>query len=75
VSMQLGSTEAVKHAVHAGLGISLVMAAAVEREHRNGWLRAIPIEDEPPRKEIYLIRREGESHNGPAAQFTGFLRN
>jgi DNA-binding transcriptional LysR family regulator len=74
VSMQLGSTEAVKHAVHAGLGISLVMAAAVERERRNGWLHAIPIEDEPPRKEIYLIRREGEQHDGPAVQFMDFLR-
>lgn len=73
VSMQLGSTEAVKHAVHAGLGISLVMAAAVEHEVSNGWLRAIPIDGEPPRKEIYLIRREGESHDGPAMQFMNLL--
>jgi DNA-binding transcriptional LysR family regulator len=74
VGMQLGSTEAVKHAVHAGLGISLVMAAAVEQELRNGWLRAVPIEDEPPRKEIYLIRREGGPHNAPAVEFVNFLR-
>ncbi len=73
ISMQLGSTEAVKHAVHAGLGISLVMAAAVERELRSGWLHAVRIEDEPPRKEIYLIRRESEAHDGPALQFAEFL--
>ncbi len=74
VSMQLGSTEAVKHAVHAGLGISLVMEAAVERELRTGWLHALRIEDEPPRKEIYLVRRESEAQDGPALQFTEFLR-
>jgi molybdate transport repressor ModE-like protein len=74
VSMQLGSTEAVKHAVHAGLGISLVMAAAVERERRDGWLSVIPIDEEPPRKEIYLIRRESEAHDGRAVRFTEFLR-
>jgi DNA-binding transcriptional LysR family regulator len=74
VSMQLGSTEAVKHAVHAGLGISLVMAAAVEQELRNGWLRGVSVEDAPPRKEIYLIRREGEPHDGPAARLINFLR-
>ena len=73
ISMQLGSTEAVKHAVHAGLGISLVMAAAVERELRSGWLHAVRIEDEPPRKEIYLIRRESEAHDVPALQFAEFL--
>jgi DNA-binding transcriptional LysR family regulator len=73
VSMQLGSTEAVKHAVHAGLGISLVMAAAVDQERRNGWLRAVSIQDEPPRKEIYLIRREGKSDDGTAAQFIDFV--
>jgi DNA-binding transcriptional LysR family regulator len=74
VSMQLGSTEAVKHAVHAGLGISLVMAAAVEQERRNGWLHAVSIQNEPLRKEIYLIRREGERQDGLAVLFTNFVR-
>lgn len=74
VSMQLGSTEAVKHAVHAGLGVSLVMAAAVEREVRDGSLRAIRIGDEPPRKEIYLVRRKDERQEGAAVRFLEFLQ-
>lgn len=73
VSLQLGSTEAVKHAVHAGLGVSLVMAAAVAQENRNGWLRAIPIEGEPPRKEIFMIRREGGHPDSPEQRFVAFL--
>jgi DNA-binding transcriptional LysR family regulator len=74
VSMQLGSTEAVKHAVQAGLGISLVMAAAVTHEVRNGQLHAIPIEGEPMQKTLYVIRRDGcGQKDGPAAQFVDFL--
>lgn len=74
VSMQLGSTEAVKHAVQAGLGISLVMAAAVTHEVRNGQLHAIPISGEPIQKALYVVRRDGGGlHDGPAAQFADFL--
>jgi len=73
VSMQLGSTEAVKNAVRAGLGISLVMAASIEHERRNGEFCAIPIEEMPPRKDIYVIRREIEPHATPALEFTNFL--
>lgn len=73
VSMQLGSTEAVKNAVRAGLGISLVMASAVERESRSGELCSILIEGTPPAKDIYLIRRESGAHDTPALQFTNFL--
>ncbi len=73
VSMQFGSTEAVKNAVRAGLGISLVMATAIEHESRNGELCAIPIEEMPPRKDIYVIRRECGTHKTPALEFTNFL--
>ena len=73
VSMQLGSTEAVKNAVRAGLGISLVMAAAIEHESRNGKLCAISIEEMQPRKNIYVIRRESGAHETPALEFMNFL--
>jgi DNA-binding transcriptional LysR family regulator len=62
VSIQLGSTEAVKRAVQAGLGISLVMASAVELESREGRLKAIALENDPPKKEIFIIRRQTEPH-------------
>lgn len=74
VSMQLGSTEAVKHAVHAGLGVSLVMAAAVEQEVRTGWLRAVRIQGAPVYKDIYLIRRENEPQDGAARHLIDFVR-
>lgn len=73
VAMQLGSTEAVKHAVRAGLGISLVMAAAVADEHLHGSLRAIPIEGEAPRKDLYVICRDSLLPAAPARHFFEFM--
>ena len=58
VTMQLGSTEAVKQAVRAGLGISLVFSSAVADEVRHGSLCAIPIEDNALRKSIQLVWRQ-----------------
>lgn len=75
VSMQLGSTEAVKHAVQAGLGVSLVMAAAVIDEVRSGLLNAIPIAGEPLQKVLHIIRHDNGLYDGPASQFADFLRN
>lgn len=43
VSMQLGNTEAVKEAVKAGLGVSIVLGAAVRKETLNGELISIPL--------------------------------
>lgn len=73
VSMQLGSTEAVKHAVRAGLGISLVMAAAITDENRHGSLRAIRIEGDAPHKDLYVISREKLLPDAPARHFCNFL--
>ncbi|AEG94129.1 LysR family transcriptional regulator [Ramlibacter tataouinensis] len=42
-TMSLGSTEAVKRAVMAGLGVSLVMESAVRLETEQGWLVALPL--------------------------------
>lgn len=74
VSMQLGSTEAVKRAVQAGLGISMVMASAVEQERCDGRLKVINLDEEPPKKEILIIRRHTEPHHvPPALEFANYL--
>ena len=58
ICMRLGSTEAVKQWVKAGLGVSLVLAGTIEREHRDGTLCAIPLEGKPLRKDLYFIWRD-----------------
>ncbi|RTZ41583.1 LysR family transcriptional regulator [Candidimonas sp. SYP-B2681] len=72
-SLQLGSTEAVKHAVQAGLGISLVMAACVVNEIRSGLLCAIPFEGKPLQKELYVICREYARKNAATGAFVHFM--
>lgn len=50
-----GSTEAVKRAVRAGLGVSLVLASSVTDEVAAGHLVALPLADVDLVKEIKLI--------------------
>lgn len=72
--IHLGSTEAVKRAVRAGLGISVVMASAVDEEHRSGTLRAIPLADAQLHKNIQVIRRASGSYGELPARFVRFLQ-
>jgi len=57
VGRQLGSTEAVKQAVRAGLGISLVLEATVQHEIETGVLHRIRLEEPPLAKEIHIVWR------------------
>lgn len=73
VSMQLGSTEAVKQAVRAGLGISLVLAACVNEEVRAGTLRAIPVSDPGLAKELMVICPDAFAQHPPVSAFISHL--
>jgi DNA-binding transcriptional LysR family regulator len=65
IAMQLGSTEAVKRAVAAGLGVSLVPACAVIEEIRDGRLCVLPLEGQPLEKSLRLVWREDLSRDEP----------
>ncbi|WP_420493192.1 LysR family transcriptional regulator [Sedimenticola hydrogenitrophicus] len=73
VSMQLGSTEAVKQAVKTGLGISLVLAACVSEEVRVDSLRAIPVSDPGLSKELMVICPDAIARHPPVSTFVGHL--
>lgn len=53
LSMEMGSPEAVKSAVEAGLGISIVSSATVGKELQLGTLSAIPLD--PPLERPFSI--------------------
>lgn len=74
VSLQLGSTEAVKQAVKARMGISLVLASAVLDEVRAGSLRALSFVDPPLRKDLFVAWRTGIS-GMPTPAFARYLLN
>lgn len=73
ISMQLGSTEAVKQAVKAGLGISLVFASAVIEEIQTGSLAVVPLMEPGLHKELWLIWRQ--QGNGSVKDSPAFIRH
>lgn len=70
---RLGSTEAVKRAVCAGLGVSLVMRSSVANEVQAGMMRALPV-DGGLAKDIMLVWRDVSTIAHPAQRFVDFLR-
>lgn len=75
VTLRLGSTEAVKQWVRAGLGVSLVLASTVENERRDGSLAVIPLEGEPLHKDLFVIWRDSLLPENPSHQFAEGLLN
>jgi DNA-binding transcriptional LysR family regulator len=66
VSMNLGSTEAVKRAVRNGLGISLVLAGTVQDEIAAGSLHTLRLTPTSPRKPLWAILRQELPSTSPA---------
>lgn len=75
ISLQLGSTEAVKRSVQAGLGVSIVLSKSVTQEVQAGLLHAIPIDVDNKilRKELFVIWRSSISCQSPVHQFIQIL--
>jgi DNA-binding transcriptional LysR family regulator len=72
-AVNLGSTAAVKEAVHAGLGISLVLQSAAGADQRAGRLHTLAIDGPPLRKALWLAHRAALVPEDPAALFTRAL--
>jgi len=73
VSYKLGSTEAVKAAVKAGLGVSLVMLSAVREELAAGSLRALQISETKLAKKIVVVMPDDTPPTAPSARFADIL--
>jgi LysR family transcriptional regulator, transcriptional activator of the cysJI operon len=71
--VNLGSTAAVKEAVHAGLGVSLVLAGAAQTEIHAGRLHALTVDGPGLRKALWIAHRQALVPNDPAALFTHAL--
>jgi DNA-binding transcriptional LysR family regulator len=69
-AINLGSTAAVKEAVHAGLGVSLVLAGAAENDVQHGRLHALQLEGTSLCKPLWVTRRRGLTRQDPAVLFT-----
>ncbi len=68
-----GSTEAVKRAVRAGHGISIVLASTIADEIGDGLLAALDIEGTKLEKEISIISTSSLPKQSSSARFVAFL--
>jgi DNA-binding transcriptional LysR family regulator len=74
VGMVLGHVEAIKRAVAAGLGISVLSKVAVEREVRYRTLAILQVEHFPIQRRWYIARLAERPLSASAAEFITFLR-
>lgn len=73
VAAHLGSNEAVKRAVMAGVGVSFVSAVSVQRELAQGALVQIPVLGVNIRRQFYLARRKARELSPAAVAFSAVM--
>lgn len=73
-AMCLGSTEAIKNGVAAGLGVALVSRSSVALELETGRLAEIPMRDLEIRRDLHLVRLKGKHPSAVALRFLELLR-
>lgn len=71
---ELGSSEAVKEAVLAGLGISVISVHAIRRELKSGLLAALSIDECAIERSFYLIYRRQFDLMNHHKRFLEFIR-
>lgn len=69
ISMELDSTEMMKHFVIAGLGVSFVAFSNCQQEIASGTLRALPLAPEPMVRRLGLIYRKDKALSKAALGF------
>jgi DNA-binding transcriptional LysR family regulator len=72
--MELASNEAVKYAVMAGLGYSIMPLIGIKNELQNRHLQIIPVTGFPVKTTWRLIWLKGKKHSPVASAFLDFVR-
>jgi len=75
LGMQMTRNEAIKQAVRAGLGLSVVSGLSIELELETGRLVVLDVEGFPLRRRWYLVHRTGQRLAPAAEAFRDFLLN
>ncbi len=74
ICSELGSSEAIKEAVIAGLGVSVISIYAVERELYQGLLFEVPIQSCKMERTLYLIYKRHFDFRPAHKTFIDFLK-
>ena len=73
VIAEMGSTSAIKQAVKAGVGLSIMSKRAVEEECRHGLLWCLTIKDLRFTRHFYVVTHTGRSRSPLCQAFLDFL--
>jgi DNA-binding transcriptional LysR family regulator len=71
--MEVGSNEAIKQSVQAGLGLGLLSRATIEQELALKRLMVLEIEDFPIMRHWFVVHRHGKRLSTAAAAFREFV--
>lgn len=71
--MELGSSEAIKHAVMAGLGVSVLSRHNLRLELDAGRIAVLDVEHFPLMRHWYAVHLKGKRLSGTARKFLDFL--
>lgn len=71
---EMGSTEAVKQAVKAGLGVSIVSSVAVAEDLRHNSLKVIPFKGKGFLRSFYISTHNGRTMSPIGQAFLDFLK-
>lgn len=72
--MEMSTTEAVKQAVAAGMGLAVVSLLTIGLELETGRLAVLDVEDFPILRHWYVVYRKGKRLSGVAQAFHDFLQ-
>ncbi|MFJ7509573.1 LysR family transcriptional regulator [Peribacillus simplex] len=72
--MEIGSTQAIKSAVEAGLGISILPRLTVARELEQGFLREVGISRIDITRNLWLVRKNKRFNKIGVSKFVDFLQ-
>jgi len=72
-SLEIGSTEAIKQAVAAGLGVAILSNAAISDQVRLGTLKAVPMKEPRIERTLWQLKVPGRIELPAAAAFERIL--
>jgi DNA-binding transcriptional LysR family regulator len=73
-TLEIGSTEAIKQAVAAGVGVAIVSMATIEDQIRLGKLKLVPIKGVHIERTLWQLKSPGRLAVPAAVAFEGIIR-
>jgi len=74
VTMELGSTAAIKEALIAGLGVSILSKTSIQRDVQDGFLKIVPIRGFKLERDFYQVYHRSHLLSPVSLAFVHFLK-